>query len=177
MSEPNPTSTSIPTPTPSVNQQVLDLLTSFMDQQRAINAEVQAKQEQIFSYIESSTSADTVTAAAEEVEEEKEREQQRQIVRNSRSSIYLGGSSQLLSPIAPPPVRPRTQEEQERRASHGIPLPLATPLPASKTGSGGHATVTSTPGGQVIDKSRNSPYGQCNAALSHAHTRSTESVY
>ncbi len=166
MSEPNPTSTSIPTPTPSVNQQVLDLLTSFMDQQRAINAEVQAKQEQIFSYIESSTSADTVTAAAEEVEEEKEREEQRQIVRNSRSSIYLGGSSQLLSPIAPPPVRPRTQEEQERRASHGIPLPLATPLPASKTGSGGHATVTSTPGGQVIDKSRNSPYGQADHALS-----------
>ena len=171
-SEPTYSPTSTSTSTSQVTPQLLDALTRFMDQQRSINEEIQNKQEQIFSFLESSTSASTVAAAAEEVEEEKERQQQRHTVLNSRNSVYMvnsGGGEQLLhslSPLVPPPARVRTREEQLRRASHGMPLPFTTPAPASSTESGSHAALASTPGGQAIDKSRNSPYGRADQALS-----------
>jgi hypothetical protein len=167
-----PTYTPTLTPMHQVTPQLLDALTRFMDQQKSINEDIQNKQEQIFAFLENSAGASTVAAAAEEVEEEKERQQQRHTVLNSRNSVYMvnsGGGEQLLhnlSPLAPPPVRVRTREEQLRRASHGMPLPFATPAPASTTQNSSHAALTSTPGGQAIDKSRNSPYGRADQALS-----------
>jgi hypothetical protein len=129
-----------------------------MAQQTAIN-------NQLLSFIKSNDhssvpmgdAADPValSATATAINEEDEKKQQQRAVRDSRQSLYLHNSN-LLSPLAPPlGVRPRTQDEVNRRASQGG--PFTTPGPASPTQP--HAGVP------FIDKGRYSKYDQASQAL------------
>ena len=156
-------SLSTPTPTPDTNQQMRDMLQAFMSEQRSINASVKAQQQHIFDLIydvpvhrASMGNAATVTAAA--AGEQDDIKQQHHIARNSRESIYVNNSnnsSNLLSPLSGPEVRPRTIEEQERRASHGVP---STPRPAP--------IAMSLPTSASIDRSYKSKYWEANQAIS-----------
>ena len=157
----------------SDSQQMLAMMTRFISNQEEVNRDVRHKQEQLFSYIESLDSSASpmggaAAAAAQVVEEKEEKERQRQTVRNSRTSVYQNNSindystvagGYPFSPLAPPPVRTLTEQERDRRASHGIPDSFSTPAPVAKIAA---EAVVKLPD---IDRSRYSPYGQANASV------------
>lgn len=134
-----------------------------MAEQRAENARLQGQQEAIISQLagdDENNNNDTGALPDVTVDDVKEQqEQQRGIVRHSRRSIYMLQTPNA-SPLkyAPPHVRQRTEEEQARRASHGIPDPT-TPFSPHK------ATTTSTVTATPLDTSRNSPWDRASNAL------------
>jgi len=161
--------------TPS-NHEIYALLSQLIQEQRTTTARqeerlagLEAKQENTLSYLESvgPLGATTdATPATGTVEPNEEMKQQAHIVRNSRASVYLNNSNNtmlgdnLLSPLAPPVVRARTDEEKERRASHGI--PFTTPFATAKT----LPRATASDSAPLVDKSHKSKYWEANQSIS-----------
>ena len=140
------------------------------------NEELRAQNARILSHIQTSTSTDDADSEVQVLEEEEEKERQRHTVRHSRQSlqnVYQNNSNNshstvmgggLSSPFAPPRVVPaRTELEQERRASHGMPTLFSTagPVPVHPV------SDTLQPGAiPVVNKGRYSPYDQASQAMS-----------
>lgn len=153
------------------------LLKSFIAKQEKFNAETKAQQDQLLSFV----STLPMTEADADVEDEYKR--QMYTARHSRPSVYASNNTVTasadihshMSPLRPPERLSRlTKEEQERRASHGN--SLFTPLaehPASVGARAGESggklsamTSSPVPGGPVIDRGRNTPYGLAHQAIS-----------
>jgi hypothetical protein len=176
MSTPSEAAMAAPTVTSPSNQEIYVLLRQLMEEQRTTTAKqeerfagLEAKQEQTLNYVESIGSlgapTDSTSTTADPNDEVK---QQAHIVRNSRASVYLNNSNNallgdnLLSPLAPPVVRARTDEEKERRASYGI--PFTSPAPTAKTLS--RALPTASDSAPPVDKSHKSKYWEANHSIS-----------
>lgn len=168
-------------PVAETHADLATLFRSFMAEQRQINADNKAKQEQLLSFVSS-----LPIMADADIDADEDYKRQMYMARHSRPSVYASNNSvtasadihNFTSPLRPPvPARSDrlTKEEQERRASHGN--PLYTPLAARPTNVGttssketsANVPATSTnsvPGGPIIDRGRNSPYGLAHQAIS-----------
>lgn len=160
-----------------------DPLTQFMMEQRQINASLMSRQAELLSILASRTLP--LAAVDEEKHSARDDErptlltdaEQRRRVRQSRETIYIdnsnsgsnvvgGGAFSSPAAFAPPVVRQPTEEERERRESHG--LLFNSPDPARRPLAGTTAADEAAPNQRVpvIDKAHHSRYWQASQAIS-----------
>ena len=115
------------------------------------------------------TAATTATTSVTDVDEVKEGlgdiESQRYKVRHSRPSVYLSNTNNnnVFSPLASPTVRPRTEAEIERRASHG--MLFGSPAPASKVSTHTVAAPRAVHTGHAVDKTKHSAWSRAHDSV------------
>lgn len=151
-------------PTSSAQTGQIDIaavLAAFIEKQEKLNANMQSAQQQLLSFVS------TIPLG----EYNDDYKQQMYTARYSRPSVIAhntlsvsSDNNSMQSPIRPPAVRRLTKDEEARRASHGN--PLFTPIADPNQEANAEVPADRAPQLPIIDRGRNTPYGQAHQAIS-----------